>query len=118
MMHIAQIKTALGISGVYTKHSSWRYKGSDVLPRAQIDMVIDRADQIIHLCEAKFTKGNYALTGEYAARLRLKKSIFKEATKTKKAVFTTLLSTYPAMQNQYYLAEIDSEISMDALFAH
>ncbi len=118
MMHIAQIKTALGISGVYTQHSSWKFKGSDVLPGAQIDMVIDRADQIIHLCEAKFTKGNYAVTNEYAARLRLKKSIFKEATKTKKAVFTTLLSTYPAMQNQYYLAEIDTEVGMDALFAH
>ncbi len=116
MMHISQIKSALGISGVYTKHSSWKFKGNDALPGAQIDMIIDRADQIIHLCEAKFTKENFALTNDYSARLRLKKSIFKQATQTKKAVFTTLLTTYPALQNKYYLEEIECEISMDKLF--
>ena len=116
MVHIAQLKSALGIRGVYTQHSSWKFKGNDALPGAQVDMVIDRADQIIHLCEAKFTKENYALTNDYAARLRLRKSIFKQATQTKKAVFTTLLTTYPALQNKYYLEEIDSEITMDKLF--
>ena len=116
MMHIDQIKFALGISGVYTKHSSWKFKGNDALPGAQIDMVIERADQIIHLCEAKFTKDNYLLTNDYTARLRLRKSIFKQATKTKKAVFTTLLTTYPALQNKYYLGEIASEITMAKLF--
>ena len=116
MMHIAQIKSALGISGVYTKHSSWKFKGDDVLPGAQIDMIIDRADQIVHLCEAKFTKENYAIDGDYSARLRLRKTIFKQATQTKKAVFTTLLTTYPALQNKYYFEEIDSEITMDKLF--
>ena len=79
-------------------------------------MVIERADQIIHLCEAKFTKDNYLLTNDYVARLRLRKSIFKQATKTKKAVFTTLLTTYPALQNKYYLGEVASEITMDKLF--
>lgn len=116
MMHIGQIKAALGISGVFTKHSSWKFKGNDVLPGTQIDMVIDRADQIIHLCEAKFTQGNFALNNDYSAQLRLKKTIFKQATQTKKAVFTTLLTTYPALKNKYYLEEIDSEITMDKLF--
>ena len=116
MKHINQIKSALGISGVYTKHSSWKFKGDDSLPGAQIDMIIDRADQIIHLCEAKFTKENYILTKDAAAQLRLRKTIFKQASQTKKAVFSTLLTTYPALQNKYYLEEIDSEITMDKLF--
>lgn len=116
MMHINQIKSALGISGVFTGHNAWKFKGDDVLPGAQIDMIIDRADQIIHLCEAKFTKENFALTKDYAARLRLKKTIFKQATRTKKAVFTTLITTYPALQNKYYLEEIDCEITMERLF--
>jgi uncharacterized protein len=116
MMHLPQIKSALGISGVFTKHSSWKFKGNDVLPGAQIDMIIDRADQIIHLCEAKFTKENFAITNTYAAQLRLKKTIFKQATETKKAIFTTLLTTYPALQNKYYLEETDSEVTMDKLF--
>lgn len=46
----------------------------------------------------------------------MKKSIFNQVTQTKKATFTTLLTTYPAIKNQHYLEEIDNEISMDKLF--
>ena len=116
MLHINQIKKALGISGVYSTTSSWLFKGNDILPGCQIDMIIDRADQTINLCEAKFTKENFAITKNYAAQLRLKKSIFKQATQTKKATFNTLLTTYPALKNEYYLEEIDNEITMDKLF--
>jgi hypothetical protein len=116
MLHINQIKSALGIRGVFTKHNAWKFKGNDELPGAQIDMIIDRADQIINLCEAKFTKENFILTNAYTAQLRLKKTIFKQATNTKKAIFTTLLTTYPTLQNKYYLEEIENEVTMDKLF--
>ncbi len=116
MMHVNQIKSALGIRGVFTKHSSWKFKGDDALPGAQIDMIIDRADQIIHLCEAKFTKDNFSLKNDYTTQLRLRRSIFRQATGTKKALFTTLLTTYPAIKNKYYLEEIESEVTMDKLF--
>jgi uncharacterized protein len=116
LLHINQIKSALGISGVFTQQSSWKFNGNDVLPGAQVDLVINRADQIIHICEAKFTKDNFALNKEQTNRLKLKKSIFKQATKTKKAVFSTLITTYPALQNKYYLDEIDQEITMEKLF--
>ena len=115
-MHVGQIKKALGISGVYTTTSSWMFKGNDALPGAQIDMIIDRADQTINLCEARFTKENFAITKKYAAELRMKKSVFKQATQTKKLIFTTLLTTFPALKNQYYIGEIDNEITMDKLF--
>ncbi len=116
MIHISQIKKALGISGIYSTTSSWLFKGNDALPGAQIDMIIDRADQTINLCEAKFTKENFAITKSYAAQLRMKKSVFTQATQTKKTIFTTLLSTFPSIQNQYYLAEVDNEVTMDKLF--
>lgn len=116
MMHLAQIKKALGISGVFTNHNSWKFTGNDALPGAQIDLIIDRADRIIQLCEAKFTKENFVLTNQYAAQLRLKKAVFRQVTETKKAVFTTLLTTYPAIQNKYYTAEIENEITMEHLF--
>jgi AAA+ ATPase superfamily predicted ATPase/DNA-binding Lrp family transcriptional regulator len=116
MLHINQIKKALGISGIYSTTSSWLFKGNDALPGCQIDMIIDRADQTINLCEAKFTRENFAITKSYAAQLRMKKSIFRQATQTKKATFNTLLTTYPALKNQYYLAEIDNEITMEKLF--
>jgi hypothetical protein len=116
MMHINQVKKALGISGIYSTTSSWKFNGNDTLPGAQIDMLIDRADATINLCEAKFTKENFAITKTYAAQLRMKKSVFSQATQTKKAIFTTLLTTFPAIQNKHYLGEIDNEITMDKLF--
>lgn len=116
MQHIEQIKTALGISGIFSNTSSWKSKGNDLLPGTQIDMLIDRADQVINLCEAKFTKDNFTITNNYSAQLKLKKSIFRQVTQTKKAIFTTLLTTYPAIQNKYYLEEIENEISMEKLF--
>lgn len=116
MMHINQIKKALGISGIYSTTSSWLFRGNDVLPGAQVDMIIDRADQAINLCEAKFTRENFAVTKSYAAQLRMKKSVFSQATQTKKTIFTTLLTTFPAVRNQHYLGEVDNEITMDKLF--
>jgi hypothetical protein len=55
-------------------------------------------------------------TKNYASQLRMKKLIFGQATQTKKATFTTLLTTYPALKNHYYLVETDSEITLDKLF--
>jgi uncharacterized protein len=116
MMHIPQIKNALGIANVQTKQSSWKYRGDSTYPGAQIDLVIDRADQCINLCEAKFTKENFVIDKAYAEKLRIKKAVFKNATNAKSALFTTLISTYPAIQNQYYQEEIVNEVTMDKLF--
>jgi len=116
MLHIDQILEALGISGVYSEISSWKYVGKDEIPGAQIDLLIDRRDQVVNLCEAKFTDKEFSITKSYVADLRRKRSVFQMATGTKKNLFTTLITTYPAMKNRYYLEEIQSEVSMDALF--
>jgi uncharacterized protein len=116
MLHISQIKKALGISSVQTQQSSWKYKGDSTYPGAQIDLLIDRKDQCVNLCEAKFTKENFVIDKAYAEKLRMKKTVFKNATGSKKALFTTLISTYPALQNQYYQEEIVNEVTMDKLF--
>ena len=115
-MHIDQIKKALGISGVYITTSSWMFRGNDTLTGTQIDMIIDRADQTINLCKAKFTRENFVITKSYATQLRMKKSVFKQATQTKKLIFTRQLTTFPALKNQHYPGEIDNEITMDKLF--
>lgn len=116
IMHLQQIKKTLGIGGVFTTASSWQFTGNDAFPGAQIDMIIDRADGVINVCEAKFTLESFAITKSYAAQLKMKKSVFKQATQTKKAVFTTLLTTFPALKNQYYQSEVDNEITMYSLF--
>jgi uncharacterized protein len=116
LAHLRQIHTALGIGGVFTKISSFYFKGNEELPGAQVDIVIDRNDGIIHLCEAKFTNIEYVLNKEINKAFRRKRMVFQEITKTKKMVVSTIFSSYPAIQNQYFNEEIHSEVSLESLF--
>lgn len=116
MQHVNSLKKALGISGISSQTSAWKFVGNDEMPGAQIDLLIDRSDQVINLCEAKFTDKEFVITKDYAQRLRTKRAVFEQLTKTKKSSFSTLITTYPALRNKYYLDEIQFEVSMDALF--
>ncbi len=116
MIHTSQIHKALGINGVYTQTCSWRFAGNDEMTGAQVDLLIDRKDGIIHLFEAKFTNQSFILTKDYNAKLRQKRATFEYATKSKKSIVTSLLTTYSAVRNAYYLEEIFSEVTMDSLF--
>ncbi len=116
LLHSNQIIKKLGLSGTYTEISSWKHKGNDEISGAQIDMLIDRKDGVVNLCEIKFTQNEYIISKAYNANLRKKRSVFKHVTKTKKSVVTTFITTYPAIQNKYYLEEIHSEVTMDDLF--
>jgi len=92
MLHIKQILVKLGLSGTFTEISAWRYKGDDEIPGAQIDLIIDRKDGVVNLCEAKFTQNEYIVTKDDMATLRRKRSVFEHITKTKKnsSNYTTL----------------------------
>ena len=116
MLHIGQILTKMGLSGTFTEVSSWKYKGDDEIPGAQIDLLIDRKDGLVNLCEAKFTQKEYIITKDDIVNLRRKRSVFEYATKTKKLVVTTLITTYPAIRNKHFLEEIHSEVTMEDLF--
>ena len=84
MQHIDQIRRALGIHGIYSRTGSWLFKGDDTLAGCQIDMLIDRSDQTINLCEAKFTRENFTIVKSYATQLRMKKSIFRRLHRQKR----------------------------------
>ena len=116
LTHLKEIHEALGISGIYTQVSSFNFKGNETLSGIQIDLIIDRNDGIINLCEAKFTNKEFALTKDYTADLRRKRTVFQEISKTKKMVTTVLLTTYPAMQNACYNEEVYAEVSLEKLF--
>jgi len=116
LLHIDQLHHALNIDGMHTQVSSWRFYGNDEIPGSQIDLIIDRPDDIIHLCEVKFTNKEYILTKEYNTKLRQRTSIFQQASATKKLIVNTLITTYPAIQNQHYRDIIDSEVTMNELF--
>ncbi len=107
--HIPQIKKALGISGVQTSVSAWQHQN------AQIDLVIDRKDQVVNLCEMKFSIHSFSIDKKYAENLRNKIGVFREKTKSKKALFLTLITSYGLEQNKHaYLAP--NVLTMDDLF--
>ncbi|MCL2718576.1 MAG: AAA family ATPase [Lachnospiraceae bacterium] len=115
LLHLPQIKYSLGISGILTEASSWRSR--NISPGAQIDLVLDRSDNIINLCEMKFATTEYRLDKSYSAKLRNKKTAFLTETETRKAAHTTLITTYGLIQNEYSM-EILFQLTMNDLFVN
>jgi len=112
--HLKAIKKALGISGVLTSISSWI--GKTQKKGAQIDVVIDRQDGVINLCETKFSINPFTIDKKYAEELRTKVAVFREETGTRKAVFLTMITTFGLNRNMHAVSLVQNELTMDALF--
>jgi AAA+ ATPase superfamily predicted ATPase len=113
LLHTVQIRHKLGISGVTTYSSSWRSRDAEL--GAQIDLVIDRNDRVVNLCEMKYADKKFVITKEYDANLRNKRGTFIEETDTRKSVHTTMITTYGVKHNEYW-GNIQNEVVMDDLF--
>ena len=115
--HYPLIKKALGIEGVHAQVSSWRYtSGKGETQGAQIDLVIDRADRCINICEIKFSGEEYKIDKKYALELDHKVKAFERVTRTKKALFLTMITTYGVKQNEYFTGRVQAEVIMEDLF--
>jgi AAA+ ATPase superfamily predicted ATPase len=114
--HIPQIKKALGIAAVYTQESAWRYAPKTGENGTQIDLLIDRQDFTINLCEIKFSTSEFTIDKKYASEIQAKVHIFRERTNTKKTVFPTMITTFGTRSNEYKLNLIQSEVKMESLF--
>ena len=114
--HIRQIKKALGIAAVYAEASGWRYTPKKGERGAQIDLLLDRADHSINVCEMKYANGEFTIDKKYADELDNKARIFQAQTKTKKTIFPTMITTYGTKQNIYYTGRIVAEVKMEDLF--
>jgi len=112
--HIKNIKKHLGIASVYTEISSWRSQQS--AKGAQIDLILDRRDRVINLCEIKFSESEFSIQKSYAENLQNKVGAFKTETKTKKACFLTFLTTFGLKNNKYSRSLVKNELTMNALF--
>lgn len=99
LLHIPQIKQALGIAGVQTEVSSWRYEGDEYTPGAQIDMLITRRDKVINLCEMKYSAYEYEITPKYSKELRERCSTFRSVTNTRYALHQTLITPWGLKRN-------------------
>lgn len=116
LKHIVQIKKGLGIAGVYSEQSLWRNPAKSGEAGAQIDLLIDRQDRCINLCEIKFYNQEWQMTLADAQLLHAKRSIFQQKTGINKTIFITLITTFGVKPNEHYLSVAQNQLQMDVLF--
>ena len=112
--HLEAIKKELGISGVYTEVSAWRSKNSE--KGAQIDLILDRSDRIINICEVKYAEEPFTITKSYADNLSNKLAAFRAESGTRKTLFLTLITSYGLVRNTYAQQLVTDSMDMNALF--
>lgn len=114
MAHIPQIKHALGIDKIGTEYYAWRSRESE--NGAQIDLLIERADRIINLCEIKYSTAEYRMTKEENLKMRNRQDDFVRETSTRYTIQSALITTFGLRLNEYS-GGITEVITLDELFA-
>jgi hypothetical protein len=114
LAHVRQIRLALSIDGIISRSGAWR---SEVVePGAQIDLLLDRNDGLVTLCEMKFSETEYELTKRDDIALERKREVFVAETGTKKAVQIVMVTSSGLKRNSYYHT-IQAEVTANDLFA-
>ncbi len=115
LQHTDQIKKALGIWGVSTSVGAWHVRANEEHEGAQVDLLIDRGDNVINLCEMKYYDGEYVITKEEDMRLRNRAGLFQRLTKTRKAIRLTMITSFGLSHNMYWSC-VHNELTADCLF--
>lgn len=115
LYHIKQIKAALGISGVSTTQSAWSIKGSEDESGTQIDLLINRKDNVVNMCEMKFYNDDFRVTGEYDRKLKKRENILEEQLPKTTVIHPTLITTYGLVHGEYSGAFVNV-VTMDSFF--
>lgn len=114
LQHILQIKQALQIAGVSSQESSLVIRGDDDADGMQIDLLIDRADDVVNVCEMKFSKSDYCITKAYAEKLEKRISILESIQPDKK--FWLTFVTVNHFQQNAHSDIVKSVVTADELF--
>lgn len=109
--HLRQIKQTLGISGIRSDEYAWRCMDDGT----QIDLVIERADQTVNLCEMKFCIEPFTINSDYEASLRHKMARFSDYTHRRKSLLLTIVTTF-GVASGAHAAIVSNEITLDNLF--
>jgi uncharacterized protein len=116
MRHKEKITQTLGIMGIYYTTPSFYYKGDAINEGIQLDMLIDRADNVINICEMKYYNIAYELTKKDMESIHKKIELFRKISKTKKQLLYTLITSNGLKQNKYSLGTIASSMECVDLF--
>ena len=112
MVHMNQIRHSLGLNRIAVEYYSWR---KSTPPHAQVDMIIERADHLINLCEIKYTLSEYTITAEEDKNVKNRIASFVRESKTRYGILPTWITPYGLFKNEYS-ANIQYQVTMDDLF--
>ncbi len=112
--HIQQIKSALGIPGVVSRQSAWSKRGDDI-EGAQIDLLIDRNDNIINMCELKYYSDEFTVNKEYYKKLIHRQELLSAEIPKRYAIHNTLITTFGLSYNECS-GIFSNVITLDELF--
>ena len=112
--HINQIKHALGISGVSATYSAWS-KRQDDTEGTQVDLIIERKDNVVNMCEIKFYGNDFSVNKDYHKKLINRQELLSKELSPKVIIHNTLITTYGLKYNEYS-SDFDSVITLDDLF--
>lgn len=115
MVHINQIRQALGILGVQAEFSPWHYVGEGKKSGAQIDLLINRSDRIVNICEMKFCVNTYRMDKAAEANMRNKIQAVMDTVRGRRAIHPVIVTTYGLVKNEYS-GKIQNVVTMDDLF--
>lgn len=113
LLHIAEIKQALGIGRIGVEYYAWRSRYSE--PASQIDLILDRADNTVNLCEMKYSIDEYTMTSDEEAKMRRRKQNFMTETHSRQAIRLTMITPFGVKQNEHS-SDIADYVTMDNLF--
>lgn len=91
----------MGISGVLSSESAWNVSGTDTDEGMQIDLLIDRADRVVNVCEIKFCNDNYIITSTYVRKITNRIDRTSDMFKHKRGIASVLITTYGLKRNEY-----------------
>jgi len=119
--HLPEIKLRLGISGVLTNAYSWTTAArvdsdGSQWKKGQIDLLLQRADGHINVCEMKFCKGEYRITEAYDSRIRERIETFRHHTQTRDTLLCTFVTTFGLVRNEY-AGRVQSQVILEDLFS-
>jgi len=115
ILHLEQIKKALGFKAVISSAHSWFYRPKDGGKGVQVDLLIDRDDNVINLCEIKYYKTKFKVTEEEYQHLEYCRQTLIEQSKTQKSVMLTMITSNGIFEGGFG-NEIQSQITINQLF--
>jgi AAA+ ATPase superfamily predicted ATPase len=114
--HLPQIMKALSLSPTAIPNA-WRHiPKTDHEKGAQIDLLFDRDDDSISICEIKYSEKPFVITKEYAGKLKQKIETFKKITRTNKQIFIVMIAANGIKQNVYSDEIVDGVVTLEDLF--